>query len=265
MESWSLSTCFSTNLHPGSSLGDSSSERSLYLFAHSAGPSCMRCRTPADLVPSSTIVLGSLAPTHDDLLLPRKRFRDSYSSEASMEEDTELGIAEAEVGMELGIGDEIDSGDHVEIDPRDVREDTEEFEAETSAGDTIELGIDPVSTPIVDEEIVKPAGEDSSGSSGTRDCIVRSFKDMPIDLDDVVRGIYHHMSNVRINRIVEIETVQRQLEADQLIASGERTSMVERIESLRLENLKICRDRDEVRRRFRILESFVERHLGFRP
>ncbi|GJY27834.1 hypothetical protein Tco_0403601, partial [Tanacetum coccineum] len=156
-------------------------------------------------------VSGLLAHTRVDLLPPRKRFKDSYLSEASMKEDTELGTAEAEVGMEL----------------------------ETSAGDMIELGIDPVSAPIVDEEIVEPAGEDSSGSSGTRDCIVRSFEDMPIDLDDVVRGIYHHMSNVRINRIVEIETIQRQLEADQLIASGERTSMVERIESLRLENHKV--------------------------
>ncbi|GKA14565.1 hypothetical protein Tco_0694211 [Tanacetum coccineum] len=274
-----------------SSLGDSSSERSLYLFAHSAGPSCMRCRTPADLVPSSTIVLGSLAPTHDDLLLPRKRFRDSYSSEASMEEDTELGIAEAEVGMELGIGDGIDSGDYVKINPRNVKEDIEEFEAETSAGYTVELGIDPVSAPIVDEKIIEPAGEHSSGSSGTRDCIVRSFKDMPIELDDDVRGIYHHMSEVCIDRIIEIETVQRQLKAGQLIASRERASMVERIESLRLENLKVgaflgikrdqvdsirlhvshsqeefCqirRDRDEVRRRFTRLESFVERRLGF--
>ncbi|GJZ61187.1 hypothetical protein Tco_0617324 [Tanacetum coccineum] len=184
-------------------------------------------------------VSGSLAPTRADLLPPHKRFRDSYSSEASMEEDAEVGTTEAEVGMELGIGDGIDSGDRVDIDPRDVREDTEEYEAETSARDTIELGIDPMSASIVDEEFVEPAGEYSSGSSGTRDGIVRSFEDMLIDLDDVVREFYHHMSEVRIDRIVEIETVQRQLEADQLIASGERASMVERIESLRLENLKV--------------------------
>ncbi|GKG39605.1 hypothetical protein Tco_0463750, partial [Tanacetum coccineum] len=88
-----------------SSLGDSSSERSLYLFAHSGGPSCIRCRTPSDSVPSSTLVLGSLAPTRDDLLPPRKRFRDSYSSEASIEEDTEIDPIETEVDMELGIGD----------------------------------------------------------------------------------------------------------------------------------------------------------------
>ncbi|GJZ34343.1 putative reverse transcriptase domain-containing protein [Tanacetum coccineum] len=51
--------------------------------------------------------------------------------------------------------------DHVEIDPRDVRDDTEEYEADTSAGDMVEVGIDPMSALIVEEEIVEPAREDS--------------------------------------------------------------------------------------------------------
>ncbi|GJR98588.1 reverse transcriptase domain-containing protein [Tanacetum coccineum] len=275
-----------------SSSGDSS-ERPLHSSSHSAGPSRKRCRSPVDSVPSSTPVMGSLAPTRADLLPPRKRFRDSYSSEASIEEDTEIDPIETEVDMELGIGDGDDVRDHVEIDPRDVRDDTEEYEADTSAGDTVEVGIDPMSAPIVEEEIVEPAGEDSFDSSGTRDGIVRSFEDMPIDLNDVVRDFYHHMSKVRIDRIVEIETVQRRLKADQLMARGHGVSMIERIDSLRLENLKVRamlgierdrvdslhlhmslsqeefrqvrRDRDDTRGRLRRLESFVERRLGFRP
>ncbi|GJX72656.1 hypothetical protein Tco_0309827 [Tanacetum coccineum] len=193
-----------------SSSGDSS-ERPLHSSSHSAGPSRKRCRSPVDSVPSSTPVMGSLAPTCADLLPPRKRFRDSYSSKASIEEDTEVDHIETEVDMELGIGDGDDVRDHVEIDLRDVRDDTEEYEADTSAGDTV------------------------------RDGIVRSFEDMPIDLDDAVHDFYHHMSEVRIDRIVEIETIQRRLEADQLIARRERekAGMIERIESLRLENLKV--------------------------
>ncbi|GJU45189.1 putative reverse transcriptase domain-containing protein [Tanacetum coccineum] len=124
-----------------SSSGDSS-ERPLHSSSHSAGPSRKRCRSPVDSVPSSTPVMGSLAPTH--LIL----------------------------------------------------DDTEEYK----------VGIDPMSTSIVEEEIVEPAGEDSSDSSGTRDGIVR---------------------------IVGIETVQRLLEADQLIDRGQRVSMIERIDSLR--------------------------------
>ncbi|GJT33350.1 putative reverse transcriptase domain-containing protein, partial [Tanacetum coccineum] len=133
-----------------------------------------------------------------DLLPPRKRFRDSYSSKASIEEDTEIDPIETEVDMELGIGDGNDVRDHVEIYPRDVRDDKEEYEADTSAGDTVEVGIGPMSAPIVKEEIVEPAGEDPSDSSGTRDGIVRSFEDMPINLDDDVRDFYHHMSEKTI-------------------------------------------------------------------
>ncbi|GKF18641.1 hypothetical protein Tco_0063559, partial [Tanacetum coccineum] len=106
-----------------SSSGDSS-ERPLHSSSHSTGPSCKRCVSPVDSVPSSTPVMRSLAPTRVDLLPPRKRFRDSYSSEASIEEDTEVDPIKTEVDMELGIGDGDDVRDHVEIDPRDVRDGT---------------------------------------------------------------------------------------------------------------------------------------------
>ncbi|GJX37528.1 hypothetical protein Tco_0250831 [Tanacetum coccineum] len=254
-----------------SSSGDSS-ERPLHSFSHSARPSRKRCRSPVDSIPLST---------------------DSYSSEASIEDDAEVGPIETGVDMELGIGDEDDVRDHVEIDPRDVRDDTEEYEADASAGDTVEVGIDQMFVPILEEEIIEPAGEDSSYLSGTRDGIVGSFEDMPIDLGDVVRDFYHYMSEVHIDRIVGIETAQSRLEADQLIASGDRARMAERIYSLRLENLKvramldierdrvnslrlhmslsqeefrqIRRDRDDARGRLRRLESYLERRFGFRP
>ncbi|GKD78936.1 hypothetical protein Tco_1341557 [Tanacetum coccineum] len=164
-----------------------SSERPLH-SSSPAGPSCKRCRSPVDSIPSSTLVMGSLAPTCADLLLPCKRFRDSYSSEASIEEDTKIDPIKTEVNMELGIGDGDDVRDDVKIDPRDVRDDIEEYEDDTSARDIVEVGIDPMSAPIVEEEIIEPAGEDSFDSSGTRDGIVRSFEDMPIDLDDAVRN-----------------------------------------------------------------------------
>ncbi|GKD68118.1 hypothetical protein Tco_1322208, partial [Tanacetum coccineum] len=138
-----------------SSSGDSS-ERLMHSSSHSAGPSRKRSRSPIDSVPSSMPVIRSLAPTHADLLPPRKRFRDSYSSEASIEEDTKVDPIETEVDMELGISDGDDVRDHVKIDPRDVRDDTEEYEAGTSAGDMVEVGIDPMSAPIVEEEIVEP-------------------------------------------------------------------------------------------------------------
>ncbi|GJS62457.1 hypothetical protein Tco_0657241 [Tanacetum coccineum] len=230
------------------------------------GPSRKRCRSPVDSVSLSMPVTGSLAPTRADHLPPRKRFRDSYSSEASLEEDAEVGLTGTGVDVELGIGDGDVVGDRVGIDHRDATDDTEEYEADASTGDTAEAGIDPMTAPLVEEEIVEPAGEDSP--------------DLPVTRDG-------------IDRIVGIETAQGRLEADQLIASGDRARMAEAIYSLRLENLKIRamldierdrvsslrlhmslsqeefrqvrRDRDDARGRLRRLESYLGRRFGFRP
>nr|GEY07154.1 putative reverse transcriptase domain-containing protein [Tanacetum cinerariifolium] len=209
-----------------SSLGDSL-DRPRHSSSFSVGPSRKRCRSPANFVPSSTPVMRSLALTRADLLPPRKRFRDSYLPKTSMEEDTKINTTETEDGRELAIVDGDDVRDQVEVDPRD---DMEEFEA--SAGDTDVLEIDPRSVPMVDEEIIEPVGGDSSSSPGTRDGTVRSVEVMPVDLDDAICNFYHHMSEVRVDTIVGIETTQRQL-ADQMIASGERVSMAESIRSLR--------------------------------
>ncbi|GJU91551.1 hypothetical protein Tco_1303974 [Tanacetum coccineum] len=177
----------------------------------------------------------------------------------------------------LGIGDGVGAhtedgiGMGVEIAASDIREDEEEFEAEASAGGTMEIVVDPLVTGGISES--------------TRG-------DVP-DLEGTLYDIVHYMSEVPLDRITEFETAQRQLEAGQLMASGERAGLTDRIRRLGLENLKVrallCierdrvdslrhhmalsqeefrqirRDRDDARRRLRRLESFVERRLGFRP
>ncbi|GKA21046.1 hypothetical protein Tco_0701035 [Tanacetum coccineum] len=143
---------------------------------------------------------------------PHKRFRDSYSFQASIEEDNEIDPIETGIDIELGIGDGDGVKDHVEIDPRDVRDDTEEYEADTSAGDTVEVGIDPMSAPIVEEEIVEPAGEDSSDSSGTRMAL---------------------LGHLRICRLTWM------MMCVNFTITCLRARMAERIYSLRLKNLKV--------------------------
>nr|GEZ30131.1 hypothetical protein [Tanacetum cinerariifolium] len=202
--------------------------RPLHSSSHFARLSHKRCRSLTNFVPSSTPVTRSLAPTRADLLPPRKRFRDSYSYETSMEEDIKIDTIETKDGRELDIVDVDNVRDHIKVEPRDDRED---FEA--SAGDTVVLGIDLRSVPMVDKEIFKLVGGYSSSSSGTRDGTVRSVEDIPVDLDGAIRDFYHHMSKVRVDRIVRIKTTQRQLEADQMIASGVRAGMAESIRSLR--------------------------------
>ncbi|GKB74417.1 hypothetical protein Tco_0935829 [Tanacetum coccineum] len=183
------------------------------------------------LVPLSTPISRSIAPALADLP-PRKRFRDSYSFEASGEEHMEIGIAIVETVADLGISDGVgahtddDIGMGVEIATSDVREDEEEFEAKATAS-----------------------------------------RDAP-DLEGTLYDISHYMSEVPFDRIIKFETAQRQLEAGQLVASEERAGLTNRVRSLGRENLReefrqIYRDRDDTRWRLRRLKLLVERRLGF--
>ncbi|GKA02676.1 hypothetical protein Tco_0675457 [Tanacetum coccineum] len=251
-----------------SSLG-SSSERLLDSSSTSFRPSHKRCRSPIASIPSPTHVSRSIAPTPADLLPPRKRFRDSYSPEDSGEEHMEVDTADAEAVADVGISEGVVAhpedgvGMGFEIAASDVREDDEEFEVEASAADTREIAVDPL--------VIGDSSESSRGG-------------IP-DLEDTIYDIVHYMLEVHIDRVTEIETTQRQLETSQMVASGERASLVERIGSLRLEYLKVRamlsierdridsirwhmalsqeefrqvrRDRDDTRRRLRRLESYI--------
>ncbi|GJR62474.1 hypothetical protein Tco_1504636 [Tanacetum coccineum] len=167
----------------------SSSERSLDSSPPSSRISRKRCRSPTALVPSSTHVSRSIAPTPANFLPPRKRFRDSYSSEDSKEEHMEVDTADAEAVADVGI----------------------------SAADTREIVVDPL---VIGDSF-------------------ESFRGGIPDLEDTIYDIVHYMLEVRIDRITEIKTTQRQLKTSQMVASGERASLVERIGSLRLEYLKV--------------------------
>ncbi|GKG07730.1 hypothetical protein Tco_0330699, partial [Tanacetum coccineum] len=101
-------------------------------------------------VPSPTHVSRSIAPAPDNLLPPRKRFRDSYSSEDSREEHMEVDTADAEADADVGISDgvvahnEDSEGMRVEIATSDIWEDDEEFEPEASPTNTREIAVDPL-------------------------------------------------------------------------------------------------------------------------
>ncbi|GJZ43482.1 hypothetical protein Tco_0590737 [Tanacetum coccineum] len=207
----------------------SSSERSLDSSSPSSRPSRRRCRSPTTSVPSSTHVSRSIAPTPADLLPPCERFRDSYSPEDSVEEHMEVdsGEAVADVGISEGVVAHPEDGVGIgfEIVASDVREDKEEFKEEASTTDTREIAVDPL--------VIGDSSESSRGG-------------IP-DLEDTIYDIVHYMSEVRIDRITKIETTQRQLETSQMVASGERASLVRR-------------DRDDTRRRLRSVEEALATH-----
>ncbi|GJU43569.1 putative reverse transcriptase domain-containing protein [Tanacetum coccineum] len=196
----------------------------------------------ATLVPSSTPVSRSIAPALADLS-PRKRFKDLYSSEVSGEEHMEMGTADAETVTDLGISEGV--GAHtedgidldVEVATSDIKEDEEEFEAESSERGTMEIVVDPLATGDISE----PTGGDTP------------------DLEGTLYDMSHYMSEVPLDRIIEFETTHRQLEA-----SRERVSLADRVRSLGRENLRVRRDSDDTWRRLRRLESLVERRFRFR-
>ncbi|GKE42966.1 hypothetical protein Tco_1470250 [Tanacetum coccineum] len=171
---------------------DSSSKRSLDSSSPFAGPSPKRCISPATLVPLSTPVSRSIAPALADLP-PRKRFRDSYSSEVGGEEHIETGTVDAETVADLGISDGvrahtedgIDMG--VEVATSDIREDEEEFEAEVSTRGTIEIAVDLLATGGISE----PTRGDAP------------------DLGVTLYDIAHYMYEVPLDRITGFKTAQR--------------------------------------------------------
>ncbi|GKG23630.1 hypothetical protein Tco_0391666, partial [Tanacetum coccineum] len=128
-----------------------------------------------------------------------------------------------ETGADLGISnglsapteDGIDLG--IEVAIRDTREDKEEFEAEDSAGGMMEIAVDPLAT----DDISEPTGGDAP------------------DLEGTLYDISHYMYKVPLDRIIEFEVSQRQLEAGQLEASKERAGLANRVRSLGRENLRV--------------------------
>ncbi|GKA97557.1 hypothetical protein Tco_0825451, partial [Tanacetum coccineum] len=208
---------------------DSSSNKSLDSSSPSARPSRKRCISPDTLVLSSTHISRSIAPALADVS-PRKRFRDSYSSEVSGEEHMEIGTTDAETVADLGISDGVGAptedglGMGVEVATSNIREDAEEFEAEASAGGTMEIAVD----PLVTSGISEPTGGDAPDLKGT------------------LYDISHYMFEVPLDGIIEFETAQRQLEAGLLVAGRERAGLADREEFH-----QVRKDCDDTHRRLR--------------
>ncbi|GKE64118.1 hypothetical protein Tco_1518279, partial [Tanacetum coccineum] len=237
-----------------SSAGDSSSESS-------AGPSRKRCRSPAATVISSIHATRALVPSRADLLPPRKRFRDSISLEDSVEDDIDTDVLEdieadamaIEVAVDRDVVTRVDAGIDMKVDIEvDVKD-----EVEFNDRGTMEVGVDVATGINIPDAMVMP---------------------------DAVE----HLKQ----RIEDIETGQRGLEARSLIAGKERASLLKHVASLERSNVRlrgtmmmeraradrfrrrvrfmesefrqICRFRYYDRMRFRRLETFAARRLATR-
>nr|GEV41211.1 hypothetical protein [Tanacetum cinerariifolium] len=212
-------------------------------------PSHKRCRAPATLVLSSNPVLGliSTALAH---FLARKRFRDSYSSEASEGERMEIGIADAETIADLGISDEVRApvedglGMGVEVATNDIRKDEEEFEAEANVGGTMEIAVDPLAIGGISVS----TGGDAPDFEGTLYDIAyyMSERKERVGLADRVRSLGRENLWIRALLCMERDCVD---------------SIRHRKELYQEEFHQIRRDRDDTWRRLKRLKSLVERRV----
>ncbi|GKE31074.1 hypothetical protein Tco_1450396, partial [Tanacetum coccineum] len=187
-------------------------------------------RSPAATMTSSIHALRALVPFHVDLLPPHKRFRDSISPEDSVEEDidtdmlvnieayaTAIRVAadmDVEAGVDAGIGMEVDVGVDVE--------DGVEGEVESSDRGIIEVGVDVV------------VGIDIPDGMLILDVAKRLEQ-----VEEVVQDIYGHVMEIPLQRVEDIKTGQRELEARSLIASRERASLLDQVSSLERSNARL--------------------------
>nr|GEU80854.1 hypothetical protein [Tanacetum cinerariifolium] len=131
-------------------------------FELSEGPSRKRCRSPDTTVPLFIPASGALVPNHADLLPPRKRFRDSYSSEDKAATDIDV-----EARVDAGIGIEVE----------DDLEDKDDGEAESSDRGTMEVRVDVV------VEIDIPDEHDYHSLWGNRD---ENGREMETEMKEVM-------------------------------------------------------------------------------
>ncbi|GJT45640.1 putative reverse transcriptase domain-containing protein, partial [Tanacetum coccineum] len=206
-----------------SSAGDSFSESSV-------GPFRKRCRSPGATMTSSIHASRALVPSHSNLLPPLKRFRDFISPEDSVEEDidtdmladieiddTAVGVA-ADMDVEAGV----DAGISMEVDVEVYVEDEDEVEGEIESSDrgTMEVGVDVVVEIDIPDGMLMPD-------------VVEHLE----QVEEVVQDIYGHAMEIPLQRVEDIETGQRELEARSLIDGGERASLLDQVTSLERSNV----------------------------
>ncbi|GJU55520.1 putative reverse transcriptase domain-containing protein [Tanacetum coccineum] len=184
----------------------------------SAGPSRKRCRSPATTITSFIHATRALVLSHADLLPLRKRFRDFISLEDCVKDDIDTDVLE-----------------NIKADAT-VVEDKIEDEVESSDKGTMEVGVDVVARiEILDGMLIPDSVEHLE------------------QVEESLQDIYEYVIEIPLQRIKDIMTGQRELEARSLIADREREL------AYLIRQIRMFRYYD--RMRFRRLETFALRCL----
>nr|GEY09652.1 reverse transcriptase domain-containing protein [Tanacetum cinerariifolium] len=181
-------------------------------------------------------------------LLPHKRFRDSYSFEASEKEHMEIGTADAKTVMDIGISEGVRAPTEdgicmrVEVSTINIKEDEAKFEVKASVRGTMEIAVD----LLVTGGIYESTGGDAPNRQLEAGQLVASEE--RAGLADRVRRL--RRKNLRVRALLCIE-------------KDRANSLCHHMALSHKEFRQIDRDRDGTRRRVRRLEYLVKRRLGF--
>nr|GEX85431.1 reverse transcriptase domain-containing protein [Tanacetum cinerariifolium] len=152
-----------------------------------------------------------------DLLPPRKRFRDSISPEYSVEdidmdvlEDIKTDVMAVEVAVDRDVVTRVDADIDLEVDVGVDVEDEVEDEVESSDRGTMEVGVDVAAGIDIPDGMLMPDA-------------VEHLEQVEEGLQD----IYEHVVEIPLQRIEDIETGQRGLEAKSLITGREIASLLD--------------------------------------
>nr|GEZ23635.1 hypothetical protein [Tanacetum cinerariifolium] len=206
--------------------GDFSSESS-------SRPSRKRCRSPAATVILSIHDRRALVPSCADLLLPRKRFRDSISPEDCVDEDIDTNVLEDikadTTAVEVTLDRDVEAGIDADI------------------GMKIYVGIDVEDKVESSDRGIMEVRVDMDAGIDIPNCML-----MPDAIEHLEQDWSLERENLKVRALLCIER--------------DRVDSLRRHMALSQEKFRqVCKDRDDNRMRLRRLESFVERHLGFRP
>ncbi|GKC24768.1 hypothetical protein Tco_1026918 [Tanacetum coccineum] len=174
-------------------------------FESSTGPSRKRCRSPAAIVTSSIHATRVLVLSRADLL----------SLEDSVEEDIDTDVLEdiktdataVELAVDRDVDARVDVGIDIEVDVGDDVEDEVEDKVKSSERGTIEVRVDVVAGIDIPDGMLVP------------DAVERLEQ-----VEEGLQDIYEHVMEIPLQRIEDIETGHKELEARSLIADGKRAS-----------------------------------------
>nr|GFB66874.1 hypothetical protein [Tanacetum cinerariifolium] len=210
---------------------------------------CWRSTSLSTIYPSWTSDSSAGDSSFESSARPsRKRCRYSVEEDIDTDvlEDIEADATAVEVTIDRDFKAGIDAGIGIEFDVGIDVEDEVDDEVESSDRGTMEVGVDVVARiGIPDGMLMLDAVEHLE------------------QVEEGLQDIYDHVIEIPLQRIEDIETGQRELEAKSMITGGERASLLEQVASLERSNIRL-RDTVMMERaradRFRRCVRFIEKH-----